>query len=141
MIREFRASGLYFRYPETWSLEREDNDHGWTVSLISGSTAFLTLNLDTDFPDSEDMLEAALAALREDYPDLEADETAEMLGGKPAIGHDINFFSFDLTNTCWTRSFDTRSGTVLMLCQTSDLDLAKEGPILRAICESMQVES
>ena len=32
-----------------------------------------------------------------------------------AVGHDINFFSLDLTNTCWTRSLYGDRGTLLVL--------------------------
>ena len=57
-----------------------------------------------------------------------------------AVGHDIQFFSLDLTNTCWTRSFYSARGTVLVMCQTSDLELEKNEPVLRAICASLEAE-
>jgi hypothetical protein len=44
--------------------------------------------------------------LRSEHPGLEAGERAEMVARQWAVGHDISFFSFDFTNTCWTRSFD-----------------------------------
>ena len=59
MPRVFREGSLSFRYPDNWQLEREDNDHGWTVSVYSPSTAFLTLSLDTDYPDTERVADAA----------------------------------------------------------------------------------
>jgi len=138
MPRVFREGSLSFRYPDNWQLEREDNDHGWTVSLYSPGTAFLTLSLDTDYPDTERVAKTALEAMRSEYPELEADERAEQLAGQLAVGHDIWFFSFDLTNTCWTRSFDCPDGTALLLCQVSDIDASLE-PILRAICTSLRV--
>ena len=57
-----------------------------------------------------------------------------------ARGHDISFFSLDLTNTCWTRSFYSGAGTVLVLCQANDLELDDYEPVLRAICASLEVE-
>ena len=48
--------------------------------------------------------------------------------------------NLDLTNTAWTRSFYSGVGTVLVLAQTSDLDLDEYEPALRAICASMRVE-
>ncbi|HKB40988.1 MAG TPA: hypothetical protein VKD72_31460 [Gemmataceae bacterium] len=138
MSRVFREGSLSFRYPDNWQIEREDNDHGWTVSVYSPGTAFLTLTLDTDYPDSERVADTVLEAMRSEYPELEADERAEQVAGQWAVGHDLSFFSLDLTNTCWTRSFDCPDGTALLLCQVSDIDTSEE-PVLRAICASLRI--
>jgi hypothetical protein len=140
MIAQFEDSGIRFRYPDTWTLEREENDDGWTVSLQSPGTAFLMLCVREDLPSADELADATLEALREDYPDLEADDCVDTVAGQPAVGHDIRFFSFDLTNSCWTRSFYTARGTVLLLCQTSDLELEEAEPIFRAIRASLTVE-
>jgi len=89
-------------------------------------------------PSAEDVAQITLEALQSEYPNLEADPAVETLAGQMAVGHDIHFFSFDLTNTCWTRSFDSPDGTVLLLCQVSDID-ADDEPVLRAICKSLRV--
>ena len=57
------------------------------------------------------------------------------------VGHLIRFFSLDLTNTCWTRSFYSSEGTVLVLWQVNDLELEQAEPVLRAICSSFQVDT
>jgi hypothetical protein len=93
-----------------------------------------------DMPATTDLADAALEALREDYPELEVDDEVESLGGQPAVGHDIRFFKFDLTNVCWTRSFYSSQGTILLLCQASDLEPEKNEQVLRAICASLRVE-
>jgi len=140
MVAEFHEGGISFRYPENWRLEREENEEGWTVSLQSPGTAFMMVCLREDMPSTDRLAEAALSALREDYPELEADECTDSIAGQPAVGHDIQFFSLDLTNTCWTRTFYTAQGTVLVLCQTSDIELESNEPILRAICASLEMD-
>jgi hypothetical protein len=140
MALQFDENGIRFRYPENWKVEREENDAGWTVSVQSPDTAFLLISLREDKTSTEEMVETALEALREDYPDLEADECVDSLAGQPAIGHNIRFFSLDLTNTCWIRSFYSAGGTMLVLCQSNDLELEKTEPILRAICASLEVD-
>jgi hypothetical protein len=139
-MKTFEQEGLSFAYPENWSLEEEETDEGWTVSVQSPGTAFLTVSCDSRMPTAEEMAEAALGAMREEYPSLEAESAVDTLAGQPAVGHDMRFFSFDLTNTCWTRSFYSDAGTVLVLCQTSDLEEEKYEPVLRAICASLKVE-
>ena len=140
MVAEFDDDGIRFRYPESWSLERQENETGWTVSVQSPATAFMMLSFDTERPSTEDMAATALDALREEYPELEADDRVESVAGQPAIGHDIQFFSLDLTNTCWTRSFYSARGTVLVLCQINDLERETNEPVLRAICASLELE-
>ena len=140
MPKEFREGSLSFNYPDSWEVEREETDNGWTVCVSSPRpcTAFLTLTMVNDYPDADLLADTALEALREEYHQLEADDAAEQLAGQWAVGHDINFISLDLTNTCWTRSFDCPDGTALLLCQVSDIEATQE-TILRAICSSLHV--
>jgi hypothetical protein len=138
MPAQFEDSGIRFQYPDNWRLEREDNETGWTVAVQSPATAFMMICLREDMPTTDDLADTALAALREDYPSLEAEDCFDTLAGQPAIGHDIQFLSLDLTNTCWTRSFYSTYGTVLVLCQTNDLE--GNEAVLRAICASIEVE-
>jgi hypothetical protein len=140
MAAQFDEGGIRFRYPENWRLERETTDSGWTVSVQSPDTAFLLVSLDEDMPSTEDVARSALEALRTEYPDLEADECMDSVAGQPAIGHDIRFISLDLTNTCWTRSFYSGRGTVLVMWEANDLELDVNEPVLRAICASLEVE-
>jgi hypothetical protein len=140
MAATFDDGGIRFQYPENWLLEREDSDGGWTVCIQSPQTAFLLISVNEELPDPEEMLEAALAALKADYKDLEFDDCVDSMAGLPAIGHDIRFSSLDLTNTCWTRAFVCGAGTVLVMCQCSDLESDSNERVLRAICASLKVD-
>ncbi len=139
-IGQFDETGIRFKYPTNWRLEREDSDAGWTVSVHSPDTAFLMVCLREDSPTTDNLVDTALEALKEEYPELEADDCIDSFAGQPAVGHNIRFFSFDLTNTCWTRSFYSPRGTVLVMCQYNDLELDRNEPVLRAICKSFEVD-
>jgi hypothetical protein len=140
MVETFEDEGIRFRYPENWRLEREDTDTGWTVVVQSPDTAFAMISLNDESPSVETTAEAALATMREEYPDLDADSCVDSIAGRPAVGHDIRFFSLDLTNTCWIRSFYCSRGTIVVLCQVNDLELEINEPVLRAICASLEVD-
>ena len=139
MSRQFQEGGVSFRYPENWRLEREESETGWTVSLQSPQTAFVIVACDGSMPTAEDVAQTTLEALQSEYPGLEADAAVDTLAGQMAVGHDIHFFSFDLTNSCWTRSLYSDEGTLLIMCQANDLELDDYGPVLRAICSSLEV--
>jgi hypothetical protein len=140
MAEQFDHNGIRFLYPENWRLELEESSDGWTVTVQSPQTAFLMLTVNEELPTTEEMLTTTLDALKADYPDLEADDSMDMIAGEPAVGHDIRFTSLDLTNTCWTRSFYAAVGTVLVLCQCNDLESELHEKVLRAICASLEVE-
>jgi hypothetical protein len=136
----FQANGIRFQYPDSWQLTREDAETGWTVSVESPETAFFMLTFDDQMPEVGLVAQTVLDALRADYPDLEAEDAVESIAGQPALGHDIRFFSLDLTNTCRTRSFYSDAGTILVMWQTNDLELDDVEPVFRAICASLRVE-
>jgi hypothetical protein len=140
MPATFEESGLRLRYPETWELTREENPNGWTVALQSPETAFMLVTYDGDMPEPELMAETALEAMTAEYQGLESEEKTDVVAGVAAIGHEMRFFSFDLTNTCWTRSFYCGSGTALILWQANDIELERLEPILTAIIKSVEVE-
>ncbi len=140
MTQHYEADSISFDYPDDWQLDREESADGWTVILQSPGTAFLTLTCDQSGATTEEIAAAALDALKADYPTLEVQPQIDSLAGQMAVGHDVQFFSLDLTNTCWTRSIYSPDGAVLVLCQTNDLELEQYEPVLRAICASLKVE-
>jgi len=137
---QFHKDGIRFQYPDNWRLSREDVDNGWTVSVESPDTAFLLLTLDEAMPDAEDVAHTVLEALEAEYPELEAEEAAETLAWRPALGHNIRFFSLDLTNTCCARTFYAQAGTLLVMWQANDLELDAAEPIFRAMLASLKLD-
>lgn len=140
MAAIFEQDGIRFQYPESWQLTREETPNGWSVSLQSPATAFLMVTFDSDMPEAELMAETALEAMQAEYANLESDAVCESIAGQPACGHDMRFFSFDLTNTCFTRSFYAAGGTVLLFWQTNDLELETAEPVFKAVCASLHVD-
>ena len=139
MTQQYQGDGVSLRYPDDWKLDREESADGWTLLLQSPGTAFLTLTCDQSGATREEIAAAALEALQADYPALEAQPQVDTLAGQMAVGHDMQFFSLDLTNTCWTRGIYSADGVLLLLCQTNDLELERYEPVLRAICASLTV--
>ncbi len=136
----FEEDGVRFQYPDNWKLTREEADNGWTVSVQSPDTAFFLVAFDKTMPEVGEVAETVLETLRADYPGLEAEDALESVAMQPALGHDITFFSLDLTNTCRTRCFYSDAGTILLMWQANDLEFDAVEPIFKAICASLRLE-
>ncbi|GBD36452.1 hypothetical protein HRbin36_01577 [bacterium HR36] len=139
MPRTFQGHGIRFRYPDNWELEETELDAGWMVSVQSPETAFMLLSMHPPELSVDEVLEATLAALRDDYRDLECEPVRQRICQRQAKGYDIQFISMDFTNTCWVRSFRVPNSTVLIMCQANDLELDDAKPVLRAILASLQL--
>ena len=140
MSEIFERDGLRLRYPNDWKAEVEEEDGSWTVSLQGPGTAFLVVTFVPEIDDPSELVDAAVAGLREDYPDLEADDAVDTLAGQPSIGADVRFVHFDLTNTCWIRTVPAGDGAMLVLAQCTDEELDDQGATLKSIMASLTVD-
>jgi hypothetical protein len=139
-MKTFTRDGLVFQYPDGWKEDFEPSEDGWTLTLQGPGSAFAVVRLDQTLPEPGEMLEAALAAWRSEYRDVEVEPAMESIAGDLAAGHEVEFLSMDLPVLCWTRSFFGPAGTVLVLCQVGDTDREESEPALRAITATMRVE-
>jgi hypothetical protein len=137
MAREFARAGIRIQYPESWTVEQEDTEDGWSASIVSPETAFLMLSHYSDDHDPAELADMALAAMRETYPDLESESVIETLAGVPVVGHNVDFFALDLTNTCWIRALPAPEGCLLLMSQCTDQELETNGETLQAIGASL----
>jgi hypothetical protein len=140
MPREFARAGIQLTYPDNWTVETEETDEGWTASIVSPGSAFLMLSHYPDDYEPSDLADQALEAMRESYPQLEAEEVVETMAGFPVVGHDVDFFALDLTNTCLIRAMSSPEGTLLLMSQFTDSEVETNGEVMRAMCESIKFE-
>ncbi|MCE9566159.1 MAG: hypothetical protein K8U57_29405 [Planctomycetes bacterium] len=137
----FERDGITFHYPASWRIEIEDaEDGGWAATVSSPDTAFMLVSLRPDARDPADLADQTLAALQEEYEDLEVENRLETIAGQPALGHDLDFITLDVPITCRTRSLGTLAGPLLLMCQTSEFDRERNDPVLRAIVASLRLE-
>ncbi|MFO0955957.1 MAG: hypothetical protein U0800_00655 [Isosphaeraceae bacterium] len=134
MLGVYHEHGIRFEYPPTWNLEEDRDGPVTTVALHAPSgMAFALIRLDEDGPAPADLAEEALDAMRDEYPGLESAPARESINGHDAVGHDVSFFSFDMTNACTIRSFRTPRHTVLLFGQWSELDAEETEEAMKAL--------
>lgn len=131
---------LQFQYPENWQVDRQETEEGWTVSVQSPGTAFLLISYYTERPDVQEVLQTALQAMQQDYPELESEAVTEKWQNHSTKGFDITFFSLDTVNQCQLRAVRTAKATMLILTQSSSFDSATHIAVLDAIRVSMKLK-
>ena len=114
--------GIRFAYPADWEVEVTDEGAVRTVAVQAPhGLAFALVTIDDSRPAPAEIADQALLAMREEYPTLDAVPALETIGGQHAVGHDVEFISLDMTNSCAIRCFRTPRRTVLVFGQWSDL--------------------
>ena len=137
--KTFENHGLRFEYPSGWELE--ENDHGEVMTVAvqdPGGLGFALITTDESCPDPADVADAALEAMREEYPDLDAAPAMETINEHCATGHDVEFFALDMTNGATIRCFRTPSRTVLAFGQWSDVGEAELPDLIRGVFRSIE---
>jgi hypothetical protein len=135
----YEDHGVRFEYPSDWELEVTEDGPVTTVEVQDPSgLAFALVRTNEERPDPAEVADEALAAMREEYPDLEAVPVVETLGEHCVAGHDVEFFSLDISNAASIRCFRTPRRTVLIFGQWSELGEANLPDLVRGVSHSLE---
>lgn len=135
----FDDFGIRFEYPMDWELDVDDDGTRQVISLQSPENpAFLMLTLDEDRPPPAEVADEALTAMRAEYPELDARPVLEVIDGHRAVGHDLDFFSLDLTSSCAIRCFRTPRRTVLFFAQWTDVEGEETENVIRSMRRTLE---
>jgi hypothetical protein len=131
--------GIRFEHPADWDVEITEEGSAATVAIQAPSgLAFTLVTVDDTCPPPAEVADEALAAMREEYPTLEAVPALESIAGHNAPGYDVEFISLDMTNTCAIRCFRTPRRTILVFGQWSDLDADENAAHFDDVKRSLQ---
>ena len=137
MPLEFNKLGVRFQYPDNWTLEEDAAlADCQSVSVSSPDGAFWTLSIHPQAAKPAQLAQAAVKAMREEYNELEAEEIVEVIAGHELVGHDLNFYYLDLTNTACIRCIQGEQATYSIFFQAEDREFARVREVLRAITTS-----
>jgi hypothetical protein len=138
MPAQYDKLGIRFQYPENWTLDEiEARDNRNSVSVYSPAGAFWSITLHPPDLSPQELADAALAAMRQEYDELDAEPVAETVAGRELVGWDMNFYCLDLTNTAIVRGFNRPEATYLVFCQADDREFDAVERIFAAITFSL----
>ncbi len=134
----YQKLGLNFQYPDTWTLDEGEALEGErSVSVYSPGGAFWSVMVHPPAQAPQDLVDTVLAAMKQEYDDLDAEAVEETVAEVELVGCDINFYCLDLTNTAVVRSCRTADSTLLILWQADDRELKEVEAVFRAITLSL----
>jgi hypothetical protein len=134
----YSGHGVRFRYPHDWDVtELRQEDH-ITITVSSPGTSFWSVSVFPDGPEPDELVEAALDAFREEYPELDIYTASAKLCNQRAEAKNIEFVCLELLNSAWVRSIQTPQFTVLVLYQGTDAELEQTGAELERITRSLE---
>jgi hypothetical protein len=137
MPAEFNKMGISFQYPDNWALDEEDALAGRrSVTVYSPGGAFWSISVHPRSADPLRMAKAAVDAMKEEYKELEAEETEETVAGREMVGYDLSFYYLDLTNTASVRCIQTDRATYAVFYQAEDREFEKIHAVFRAMTTS-----
>lgn len=130
--------GIKFQYPENWTLDEGEALEGeQSVSVYSPHGAFWSVMVHPPTQAPEELVEAALHAMKQEFDDLDSEAVEESIGEMEWVGCDINFYCLDLTNTAVLRGARTPRSTVLVLWQATDRELEEVEAVFNAMTRSL----
>jgi len=135
----YEDHGIRFEYPFNWEIEVTDDGPRTTVSVQAPEgLIFALVTVDETCPAPAELADEALAAMREEYPGLDSEPALESINGHNAVGHDLEFISLDLINSCNIRSYRTPRRTVFLFGQWSTLAGDDAEDLIRALRLSVE---
>lgn len=138
MTAVYENQGLYFEYPKHWTIdESEASADRAAVTVHSGSGAFWTVVREPVGTSPQMAADTALAALREEYDELDAEPVHRSLAAHDLVGYDVNFICLDFTNTALIRAMDTDFGTLIFFCQADDREFDEVATAFAAMTVSV----
>jgi hypothetical protein len=138
MPGKFEKLGISFQYPDNWTLDEEDALAGRdSVTVYSPGGAFWTVAVHPYSADPVRLAEAAVEAMNQEYEQVEAEQTSEVLAERELVGYDLNFHYLDLTNTAQIRCLRTNQTTYSIFCQAEDREFERVHLVFQAMTTSL----
>ena len=134
MTATYDKLGVQFMYPENWEIMDEDPDsEPRTIAVHNDTGAFWSVTVYKSAVETDQIAETALAALREEYEELEAEAVDEQVGQVGATGYDVQFYVQQLVAAARIRTFANGEDTVLLLCQAEDREFERLREVFQAM--------
>jgi hypothetical protein len=135
--RDYSGHGISFRYPAAWELSEERREDAATIS-VSDDGPFWSVTILQRRPRTEDVLNEAVRAFRDEYEELDEYPQNGTIGGEPAEGCNLEFVSLELINCVSLRAQVAGGRTLFVMAQVTDHERQAYEEVFQAISNTLQ---
>ena len=132
-MREYNHHGIYFAYPENWTLEENDIETAeGSVSVSNEQGAFWTLQKYPFGTDPDDIVRTVLETMQSEYTNTEWERFEKIVSDKLVVGFEMTFFYLDLMNLAVVLCFEQDEQTFAVYWQTGNQLIIHDGKTVPA---------
>jgi hypothetical protein len=135
MPGNFEGFGIAFLYPDSWTLEMDEEAR--TASLESPEGAFFTVSKFENSSEAEAAVERAVAAMQHEYDEVEREAVHKSLAGLELTGTELRFVFLDLIIASQLWAWTQAGHTYLVQIQAEDRDHERLEPVFNAMLTSL----
>ena len=143
-MKKYTRHGIYFVYPENWTLEEKNmKTTGGSVTISNEQGAFWTLQKYPFGTDPDDIIHEVVETVQSEYANIEWDRFEKIVYDKLVIGFEMTFFYLDLMNLATVLSFEYEERTLVVYWQTGNQLIIHDGKavpvekVMKAITHSL----
>ena len=138
MTATYDKLGAQVMYQEDWEIMDEDPaSEPRSVAVHNETGAFWSVTIYETPVDANEIADAALAALREEYEGVGAEPAPEVGGIADARGVDVQFYVQQLVAAARIRTLEHQGQTMLLLCQAEDREFQRLQDVFQAMTLSL----
>ena len=139
-MQTYQGHGIHFEYPEDWDISVDASDGDASVTVGGPGTEFLVVSVMSDRPEADEVIEAAIESLEEEYEHVDVYDSIAQICLLPTAARDLDVVSLDLVVKTFIRACETDDSTIFMLYQFSQVDDPDSPNLLAAIADSLMCE-
>lgn len=137
LLTEYSGHGVRFLYPGYWEVREEQDGEDVILTAAADDSCFWLLRVIADRPSPEQVLQDCLAALQEEYEDLEQQQEPILIAGRRALSCEVTFSCLELLNAAGFCSVRSGAATLLIWWQCTDHELADVRPVFQSMTQSV----
>ncbi len=134
----YEKHDVRFLYPENWRLSKDDEGQmPWLISLETPNGGLWSVSIYPAHSDATELVNNSVQALKQQYEEVEVNETTSDVAGKTAMGVDAYFYYLDFLIAVQIRVVATKRYTFVFYNQAESREFDQSLMVFHAIATSV----